>query len=74
MICKNCGASIVAGLTECEFCGTLIYTSGLKAESATAQSFVSLLSFEEKQRLSFLMRLTRLAKNVTIAAMNGNKH
>lgn len=55
MICKNCGAEIGIGLSECEFCGTQIDTTNLKTESTATQSMVSLLSFEEKQRLSLLM-------------------
>lgn len=62
MICKNCGASIVIGLKECEFCGTLVDTEELITNSITTQSFVSLLSIEEKQILSSFMTNGNLAE------------
>lgn len=56
MICKNCGASITNGLTECEYCGSPIEVSEMGIGiSSTTQSFVSLLSAEEKQLLSSYM-------------------
>lgn len=56
MVCKNCGASITGRLIECEYCGSPIDESetGIGI-SSTTQSFVSLLSSDEKQLLSSYM-------------------
>ena len=56
MICKNCGANIPAGISECEFCGTIVDVSvtGVRTTSTT-RSFVALLSSEEQQVLSSLI-------------------
>lgn len=54
MVCRNCGANITSGLRECEYCGAPIDVSEMEIGS-TKQSFVSLLSAEEKQLLSSFM-------------------
>ena len=50
MICKNCGANVVRGLLECEYCGSPIVQTEIET-FPMAQSFVSLLSVEESKVL-----------------------
>lgn len=63
MICRNCGANLVKGLKECEFCGSPVDITEIGVgNTATTQSLVALLTDYEKHQLTMDMAKGDFAK------------